>query len=233
MNAQQPIEAYSPAYCAMLEMAYGQGLMSEGGTNAIDELFVNLDLHGKTMLDIGFGLGGSMQHLARRYKAQITGLDINPHLLTAASSRVSPDLRQQLTFQCYNPSEPLELSDSSFDLVYSKGSLVHCQNKTLLFNEIYRILKPGGYFVINDWLSPTKSSWGFKVKTLCETEQLTLYAETIAGYYDLLEQAGFILHACFDQNEKYALYNADVTKHLQHASIAQVCRAAPDALRPS
>lgn len=52
--------------------------------------------------------------------------------------------------------------------------------------------KPGGVFVVVDWLSPTKDVWGDRLKHMCEVEGLTLYAETEQGYHQFLTDAGFV-----------------------------------------
>lgn len=48
---------YSPAYTLSLEEAYGPGMTSEGGKQAIEKMFAGIPLKGKKMLDIGSGLG--------------------------------------------------------------------------------------------------------------------------------------------------------------------------------
>lgn len=36
---QNVIDEYDPAYCRLLETAYGEGMMSDGGQEAIDLMF--------------------------------------------------------------------------------------------------------------------------------------------------------------------------------------------------
>ena len=58
-NLATIIEEYPIDYCKSLELAYGDGMMSEGGSKAIDELFENITLSpGQRLLDLGCGLGG-------------------------------------------------------------------------------------------------------------------------------------------------------------------------------
>ncbi len=58
------INEYSASYCRYLQESYGQGMMSEGGEEAIEKMFIYDDLTNKTLLDIGFGLGGVAFYLA-------------------------------------------------------------------------------------------------------------------------------------------------------------------------
>ena len=52
------VAEYPEDYCVLLEEAYGPRMMSEGGEKAIEDMFLNIDLTGKKLLDFGSGLGG-------------------------------------------------------------------------------------------------------------------------------------------------------------------------------
>lgn len=58
MINQQIIAEYTDTYCLGLEAAYGEGMMAEGGTIAIDRLFKNIPITQKIAVDIGSGIGG-------------------------------------------------------------------------------------------------------------------------------------------------------------------------------
>src|SRR4029077_11388632 len=47
---------------------------------------------------------------------------------------------------------PLPFPPGSFDVVFSKDSLVHISDKHTLMSEVFRVLKPGGRFIASDWL---------------------------------------------------------------------------------
>ena len=47
---------------------------------------------------------------------------------------------------------PLPFEDQSFDVVFSKDSLIHVKDKTALYKEVLRVLKPNGQFAASDWL---------------------------------------------------------------------------------
>lgn len=57
----------------------------------------------------------------------------------------------------------LKLPDSSFDLITSLGVLHHVANVSFVMKELFRVLKPGGYFLVRepivsmgDWRNPRK-----------------------------------------------------------------------------
>ncbi|MBM3198267.1 MAG: hypothetical protein FJZ58_03320, partial [Chlamydiae bacterium] len=49
---------YSPYFVELLQVMYGaEGVISQGGTPSIEDLFIGVDLEGKDILDLGSGLG--------------------------------------------------------------------------------------------------------------------------------------------------------------------------------
>ena len=72
---------YTPQYCLQLEAAYGEGMMSEGGSEAIEWMFDLIPIEGKMALDIGSGLGGVPLYLAKQYGMHVTGLEVNPWMV--------------------------------------------------------------------------------------------------------------------------------------------------------
>ena len=51
-----------------------------------------------------------------------------------------------------NPPTAYFFADGSFDLVFSKDSIVHIDDKHTLAAEIARVLAPGGVFACSDWM---------------------------------------------------------------------------------
>ncbi|MEQ1524106.1 MAG: class I SAM-dependent methyltransferase, partial [Aestuariivirga sp.] len=47
---------------------------------------------------------------------------------------------------------PLPFPPQTFDIVFSKDSIVHIPDKHALMRDVFRVLKPGGWFVASDWL---------------------------------------------------------------------------------
>jgi len=201
MNLEKIINEYSKEYCHMLELAYGSHMMSEGGSQEIEQMFAEVSLQNKKALDIGFGLGGVMFYLAEHYAIGITGLEINPWLVEEAYRRTPEVLKKQLEFLTYHPQEALGFVDQYFDLVFSKGVLTHLEDKTFLFSQVNRILKPEGDFVICDWLSETEGKWGKRIQTLCERESLSIFAQTEASYSKVLENTGFKVEKKINQHK--------------------------------
>lgn len=216
---QKLIDEYSAEYCLFLESTYGDQMLSEGGTLAIDRLFAGTSLNNKKALDIGFGLGAAAFYLAERYQAEVTGIELNPWLVEEATRRTPVNLNLLVKFVQYHRPPLLPFPDQCFDIVYSKGVLVHINDKYPLFNEIHRVLKPGGFVIIDDWLSPNKDQWGQRLQKMCEMENLTLYAQTESDYRQLLEKTGFTAIQMRAENDHYVQYNQDVVNRLNQPNI--------------
>lgn len=213
-DVKKIIQEYPENYCLFLEAAYGSCMMSEGGSQAIDRMLSKETLTNAKLLDIGFGLGGVAFHLAEQYNAYVAGVEINPWMVDEAKRRTPKPLNALIDFKEYHPEAALPFPDAYFDIVFSKGVLTHLRDKTTLFNESNRVLKPRGVFVIDDWLSPHKNQWGTRLKKMCEMENLTLYAETETSYKHLLTHAGFTSIDVREENINYYQYNLDIVSRL-------------------
>ncbi|GAB5376008.1 MAG: hypothetical protein AcusKO_24700 [Acuticoccus sp.] len=99
------------------------------------------------VLDIGAGYGGSARVLARTYGCPVVALNI---------SQIQNDRNRQLTREQkldhlvsvrHGSFEDIEEPDGSFDLVWAQDAILHSGNKARVFEEVFRVLKPGGRFI--------------------------------------------------------------------------------------
>lgn len=86
---------------------------------------------------------------------------------------------------------PLPFADGSFDVVFSKDSIVHIADKHSLAVEIARVLSPGGVFVCSDWMKGDDLP---KSEALLRYEELEGLGFGLASpdvYFATLHTAGF------------------------------------------
>lgn len=208
-------EVYSPKYCQQLEAAYGKGMMSEGGTAAIEHLFDSVHMQDKKALDIGSGLGGVAFFVADRYNASVIGLEINAWMVNEAKRRTPEHLVDRVDFvQVTDGSWPF--ADGIFDVIFSKGVLTHVEDKTDILNECYRTLKPGGILVISDALSSEARVWGEQISRLNEMESLNMYPESQSGYITLLKNHNFLLQSVRDDDKPCHKWTQEIIDRLKN-----------------
>lgn len=110
---------------------------------------------GSTVLDLGTGSGRLLPHLRER-AGGIIGVDASPRMLEAARSRVqSEGLDVDLRLGDF---AHLPLHDAECDAVIANMVLHHLPEPAQVLTEIRRVLKPGGRFLVGDFL-PHDHEW--------------------------------------------------------------------------
>lgn len=102
------------------------------------------------VLDIGAGYGGAARYLAQEFGWPVRCLNIseiqnekNRELNKAAGL-------DHLVSVAHGSFEDIPEDGDSFDIVWSQDSLLHSGNRGLVFDEVARVLKPGGHFIFTD-----------------------------------------------------------------------------------
>ncbi|MFO8026633.1 MAG: class I SAM-dependent methyltransferase [Opitutales bacterium] len=104
------------------------------------------------ILDIGAGYGGSARYLAREHGYRVTAFN-----LSEIENERDRKLNQEqgldhLVDVVDGDFENLPFADESFDAVWSQDAILHSGNRKKVFEEVDRVLKPGGHFVLTDIL---------------------------------------------------------------------------------
>ncbi|MGK7918696.1 MAG: class I SAM-dependent methyltransferase [Trichodesmium sp.] len=109
--------------------------------------YVNLSTSAN-VLDLGCGTGKLLHRLVLNFPdIQGTGLDLSPEMISQANSRNRH--QKCLTFLLGN-SEEMPFPEEQFDAVFNTISFLHYPHPQQVFNEVSRVLKPGGYFYLVD-----------------------------------------------------------------------------------
>lgn len=195
-------DEYHPALVTMLELLWGEAFLSPGGEAAVDRIVAGLDLHDKTVLDIGCGLGGCDIVLAGKYGAQVIGLDIEAPLIEQGRQRVAKaGLSGRVELRLTRPG-PLPLPDESVEVVFGKDSWLHIEDKRSFFKEIFRVLKPGGLLTASDWLR-SEQPYSEAMYYFFKMEGLTYYLDTLENYEAMLRELGFEQVKVTDTSSEY------------------------------
>lgn len=101
------------------------------------------ELQGKSVLDVGAGTGRLALVLAER-GAHVTALDTSRKMLEVLKRKSSHIATVQ------GNAESLPFPAASFDIVTAAFLIVHIKNPRIFFDEVYRVLKPGGIFLVTN-----------------------------------------------------------------------------------
>jgi tocopherol O-methyltransferase len=146
----------------------------EAQTNLIQLLLdISKVLPKSSVLDVGCGIGGTSRYLASKHGSFVTGITISTkqveiaNRLTKAAVEDGPsrsDVSEDHGFVELGDGKVkfLELDaekmddffsnqQGSFDAVWISEALSHFPNKALFFENVMKVLKPGGKLVLADW----------------------------------------------------------------------------------
>ena len=144
---------------------------------------------GQRVLDIGCGIGGGDFYMAAEHGVSVHGIDLSVNMVLIAIERagkvpggaaVSFEIAD-CTLANYPP--------QSFDVIYSRDTILHIQDKPALFRKFAEWLKPGGKVLISDYCRSAEKPSGSFVKYI---EQRGYDLHSVASYGKMLEAVGFV-----------------------------------------
>jgi len=183
-------DEYDESLIAVLELIWGEGFMAPGGEGNVDNMVEGLELQDKRVLDIGCGLGKPACILAKKYGAYVVGTDLESHLIERSIQRAAEaGLTAQTEFIVVEPG-PLDFADDSFDIIVCSGAFTQVHDKSSMYKECLRALKPGGVLSCYDWMK-SEGEYSQDMLHWFELEGLTYAMETTEKHQQLLLAAGF------------------------------------------
>ncbi len=102
------------------------------------------------VLDLGCGIGGPARYLAATFGCKVTGVDLSPGFIDAATYLTARcGLSDRVTLQVGDALH-LPFEDAAFDTVFLQHVAMNIGDRTALYAKVRRILTPGGRFVTYD-----------------------------------------------------------------------------------
>ena len=196
MNTSSTLAQIGIRYSALAEQSC---CLSCGG--AIDRAEVQ---PGEVCVDLGSGRGQDVLRLAERAGPSgfAYGIDTAPGMLEKAR-RTAEKLGISNAAFVASSFEGLPLQDETADLVISNCAINHANDKDAVWREVFRILRPGGRFVVSDIYAIED------VPELYRNDPVAV-AECWAGavrkevYLGSLAGAGFVEVHILEESEPYA-----------------------------
>jgi SAM-dependent methyltransferase len=206
VKIDQPSEVgeYDAGMQTLLQVLWGEGFLSPGGAAEVAYLLEGSDIAGCSVLDIGCGLGAVDELLIGRHGARsVLGVDVDPGLLATMAQRIErAGLAGKINTLCVRPG-PLPLADGSFDVVFSKDAIVQIPDKASVFAEAYRVLRPGGWLIVSDWLRGGSGTYSAEMLEFFRLEGIAYNMANMAESAAALARTGFVETEVRDRNEWY------------------------------
>lgn len=169
------------------ERVFGAGYVSTGGIDTTKEFVSKLDLKpGQKVLDVGCGIGGGDFYMAENFDVEVVGIDLSINMISFALERAI-GLRCAVEFEvadCTKKTYP----DNTFDVIYSRDTILHIHDKPALFRSFYRWLKPGGKVLISDYC---RSAGPASPEFAAYIKQRGYDLHDVKSYGQMLKDAGF------------------------------------------
>jgi ubiquinone/menaquinone biosynthesis C-methylase UbiE len=180
------------------ELAETTCCLSCGGALSHSEAKIN-----DVCVDLGSGRGSDVLRLSEIVgeKGFVYGIDISEGMI-----KKSIDTSKRLGIInaefIQSPLEKINLKSNIADLIISNCTINHSSDKQAVWNEINRILKPGGRFVVSDIYSENPIPDEYKNDPVAIAE-CWAGSVTRSEYLEQLTNAGFLSTEIIEESEPY------------------------------
>jgi demethylmenaquinone methyltransferase/2-methoxy-6-polyprenyl-1,4-benzoquinol methylase len=111
------------------------------------------------ILDIATGTGDLAISLSKTNATKIVGLDISEGMLSVGRNKIAKQNLSNKIEMVFGDSENIPFNDNYFDAITVAFGVRNFENLEKGLKEIYRVLKPGGVFVVLETSVPTKTPY--------------------------------------------------------------------------
>ncbi|XVF32036.1 hypothetical protein REPUB_Repub17cG0047000 [Reevesia pubescens] len=169
------------------EHAFGQGFVSIGGIETMKEFVGKLDLKpGQKVLDVGCGISGGDFYMAEKFDVHVVGIDLSINMISFALE-LAIGLNCSVEFEVADCTKKI-YPDNTFNVIYSRDTILHIQDKPVLFRSFFKWLKPGGKVLISDYCRSVGTP---SLEFVEYIKQRGYDLHDVRAYGQMLKDAGF------------------------------------------
>jgi len=183
------------------------GISPQDQIRMIDHIAYSIDLReNDRVLDVGCGIGATLTHLNQHWGCEAVGLTpvleqkkMAERLAESQKASIQVDLGH---------AESLPYPDNSFDAVTFFESACHFEDRQAFFDEVFRVLKPGGRLAGEDWLAVNLQNANWRelwIDPICKTWAIPMLGDE-SEYHQLMESANLIDIKIVDMQTIMALH---------------------------
>ncbi|XP_040184807.1 phosphomethylethanolamine N-methyltransferase-like isoform X2 [Rana temporaria] len=203
-------QQYSRKGILRYEKIFGEGFVSTGGLETTKEFISMLNpVPGQQVVDVGCGIGGGDFYMAKTYGVEVLGMDLSSNMVEIAMERAINEKIPLVQFEIGDATRRI-FPDGTFDVVYSRDTILHINDKKALFKRFYSWLKPGGKLLITDYCCG-EQPWSPVFQEYVKQRGYVLY--TPEEYGQFLEKVGFVNVQAQDRTEQFVqVLNKELTR---------------------
>ena len=165
---------------------------------------------GEVCLDLGSGRGNDVIRMAEDAGENgfAYGIDLSDGMVKKARTNLEKfGVTNAEIIQ--SEMESLPLNDNSVNVTISNCTINHSSNKEAVWSEVFRVLKPGGRFVVSDIYATAPIADEYRNDPQAVAE-CWAGAVTRVEYLTMLEETGFTNIKILEESEPYAKGMAEV-----------------------
>jgi len=164
--------------------------------HAVQKMSLSRDQH---VLDVGCGIGGAARYIAARSGCAVTGIDLTPEYISVARTLTDmTGLSDRILFEVSN-ALAMPFGDASFDAAITLHVAMNIRERSALYREVARVLKPGATFCLFDVMKKGDDELLFPVPWA--TSDVTSHLTTPEEMRWLLDDAGFDVREVSDRTD--------------------------------
>jgi MPBQ/MSBQ methyltransferase len=154
--------------------------------HAVAKMGLTADDH---VLDVGCGIGGATRYIASAFGCRVTGIDLTPGYIAAAEDLARrTGLADRIAYRV-GSALAMPFADGAFDAALTLHVAMNIKDRSGLYREVARVLKPGAVFCVYDVMKGANDGLRFPVPWA--EAPATSYLATPAEMLALLGEAGF------------------------------------------